>query len=68
MSKEMKNIKVPSYMKEMGEGMFAGMGWTSWYCTRCGKTARTGNGFCPPMGAKGKCANNFSTHVWMKVR
>lgn len=37
MSKEMKNIKVPSYMKEMGEGMFAGMGMPvhRYQCSMC---------------------------------
>lgn len=61
-SKEIKNIKKPSYAVSLCKGLFAG---ANWMCIKCGKQVNGGS--MPPQGAHGKCPDTASgNHVWQQ--
>ncbi len=64
-SKEMKNIKKPSYAVSMCKGLFAG---ATWMCIKCGKQVSGYPSMPSPQGsAVGKCPDTASgNHVWQQ--
>lgn len=62
-SKEMENIKKPSYAVVLGNGMFAG---AKWMCIKCGKQV-SGYSSTPGPQVGGKCPDTASgNHVWQE--
>lgn len=61
-SKEMKNIKKPTYAVKLGNGKFIAYGWQ---CARCGK--HVGQTNKPASNSNGWCTGTSSGHhIWIE--